>query len=317
MKDSKIILIGDGAVGSSFAYASTICGVGRELGIIDINKKKAEGDAMDLSDVLSFTKPKDIYRADYKDCQDAEIVVITAGIPQKPGESRLDLVDKNLKIFKDMIEQVVSSGFDGIFVIASNPVDILTYATLKYSGFPSSKVIGTGTALDSARFKKEIAALIGIDARSVHAHILGEHGDSEFPVWSHANVGGLPIYEWVKNYSLDDEKALLSTFDRVKNAAYEIIDRKGATYYGIGMVLTRIIQSILNDENSVFTVSSYLKGEYDLNDIYIGVPTILGKNGVKGVIEASLTDTEKERMHSSAFTLNEILISSGLKEKDS
>lgn len=312
MKDSKIILVGDGAVGSSFAYASTILGVGRELGIIDINEKKAEGDAMDLSDVLSFTNPKQIYKASYSDCKDAEVVVITAGIPQKSGESRLDLIEKNLKIFKDMIGKIVASGFDGIFLVASNPVDILTYATWKYSKFPANKVIGTGTTLDSSRFKKEIANLIGIDPRSVEAFIMGEHGDSEFAVWSHTNVGGMPLYEWVKTHSYTDEKELLDTFDKVKNAAYEIIDKKGATFYGIGMALTRIVEAIINDQNSVFSTSSYLDGEYGLNDIYIGVPSVIGKDGVKWVLEVPLTDTEDERMKESAKTLKEIIKKSNI-----
>lgn len=312
MKDSKIILVGDGAVGSSFAYASTILGIGRELGIIDINEKKAEGDAMDLSDVLSFTNPKHIYKAGYSDCKDAEIVVITAGIPQKSGESRLDLIEKNLKIFKDMIGQIIDSGFDGIFLVASNPVDILTYATWKYSKFPVNKVIGTGTTLDSSRFKKEIANLIGIDPRSVEAFIMGEHGDSEFAVWSHTNVGGMPLYEWVKSHSETDEKELLDTFEKVKNAAYEIIDKKGATFYGIGMALARIVEAIINDQNSVFSTSSYLDGEYGLEDIFIGAPSVIGKNGVKWVLEVPLTDTEDERMKESAKTLKEIINKSNI-----
>ncbi len=312
MKDSKIILIGTGAVGSSFAYASTLLGVGRELGIIDINEDKVEGEVMDLTDAISFTKPKNIYKADYSDCKDAEVVVITAGAAQKEGETRLDLVDKNLAIFKDMIGKVVASGFDGIFLVASNPVDILTYATWKYSGFPASKVIGTGTTLDSSRFKKEIAGLIGIDPRSVDAFILGEHGDTEFPVWSHTNIGGLPIYEWVKNQSELDEKALLDTFEKSKNAAYEIIKKKGATFYGIGMALTALVRAIIDDENSVYSTSSYLNGEYGLNDIYIGVPTIIGKDGAKWVIEVPLTDIEKEKMDKSAKTLKDIIEESNL-----
>ena len=312
MKDSKIILIGTGAVGSSFAYASTLLGVGRELGIIDINEDKVEGEVMDLTDAISFTKPKNIYKADYSDCKDAEVVVITAGAAQKEGETRLDLVDKNLAIFKDMIGKVVASGFDGIFLIASNPVDILTYATWKYSGFPASKVIGTGTTLDSSRFKKEIAGLIGIDPRSVEAFIMGEHGDTEFPVWSHTNIGGLPIYEWVRNQSELDEKALLDTFEKSKNAAYEIIKKKGATFYGIGMALTALVRAIIDDENSVYSTSSYLNGEYGLDDIYLGVPTIIGKDGAKWVIEVPLTDIEKENMDKSAQTLKDIIDKSHL-----
>lgn len=306
MKEHKVILVGDGAVGSSFAYASTILGIGRELGIIDINEDKAEGDAMDLSDVLSFSPAKDIYKATYKDCKDAKVVVITAGAPQKSGETRLDLVDKNLKIFKDMISQIVDSGFDGIFLVASNPVDILTYATWKYSGFPANKVIGSGTTLDSSRFKKEIASLVGVDPKSVDAYIMGEHGDTEFPVWSHTNIGGLPLYEWVKSNETD-ELALLKTFDKVKNAAYEIIEKKGATFYGIGMALAKLTQAILSDENSIYPVSVYMDGEYDLKELFISSPAVINKDGIKWVIEVPLTDTEKERMQESAEVLKQII----------
>lgn len=306
MKDNKVILVGDGAVGSSFAYACTILGIGREFGIIDINENKAQGDAMDLADVLSFSTPKDIYKASYKDCKDAKVVVITAGAAQKPGETRLDLVDKNLNIFKDMIGQIVDSGFDGVFLVASNPVDILTYATWKFSGFPASKVIGSGTTLDSSRLKKEIANLVGVDPRSVEAYILGEHGDTEFPVWSHTNIGGLPLYEWVKNNDTD-ELALLEAFDKVKNAGYEIIDKKGATFYGIGMALAKLTQAILNDENSIYPVSVYMDGEYGLNDLYISSPAVINKEGIKWVIEVPLTDTENERMQESAKVLKEII----------
>nr|WP_311537352.1 L-lactate dehydrogenase [uncultured Anaerococcus sp.] len=312
IKDSKIILIGDGAVGSSFAYAATLWGIGRELGIIDINENKAEGDAMDLSDVLSFARPKKIYKADYSDCADAELVVITAGAPQKPGETRLDLVDKNLKIFKDMIGKIKDSGFEGIYLVAANPVDILTYATWKYSGADCNKVIGSGTSLDTSRFKKEIAKLVGIDPRSVDTYILGEHGDTEFPVWSHTNIGGLPLYEWVSKHSQVDEMELLATFDKVKNAAYEIINKKGATFYGIGAALARLAQAIINDEKAVYSTSSYLDGEYGQRDIYIGVPTVIGKDGAKWVIDVPLTDTEQERMDKSAATLRKVMEDAGL-----
>lgn len=305
---SKIIVVGDGAVGSSYAFSLTIQGIGREIGIIDLNEKKAEGDAMDLSDALAFTAPKKIYKANYEDCSDASIVVITAGIPQKPGETRLQLVDKNLKVFKDIVGKVVSSGFNGIFLVATNPVDILTYATWKFSGFPRNKVIGSGTVLDSSRFRKEIAELTNVDARSVHAYIMGEHGDTEFPVWSHANIGGLPINEWVNQHDNDvDESVLLNSFNKVRNAAYEIIYRKGATYYGIAVALARITKAILNDENSIFSVSAYLDGEYGSKDVYIGVPAVLNADGIHKVLEIPLTDTEKERMQESVNTLKEVI----------
>ena len=191
----KVIVVGDGAVGSSYAFALVTQNIAQEIGIIDIDKDKTEGDAIDLSHALAFTSPKKIYSATYQDCHDADLIVITAGAAQKPGETRLDLVNKNLKIFKAIIADIMASGFDGILLVASNPVDILTYATWKFSGLPKSRVIGSGTSLDSARFRQAIADLVHVDARNVHGYILGEHGDTEFPVWSHANIGGLQIYE--------------------------------------------------------------------------------------------------------------------------
>ncbi|MBS6106681.1 MULTISPECIES: L-lactate dehydrogenase [Anaerococcus] len=312
MKDSKVILIGDGAVGSSFAYSSSLLGVGRELGIIDINEERVEGDVLDLTDALSFTYPKKVYKAEYADCKDAEVVVITAGIPQKPGETRLQLVDKNLVIFKDMIGKVVASGFDGIFVVASNPVDVTTYATMKYSGFPANKVIGSGTTLDTSRFKKQIGDLLDVDYRSVHAYIMGEHGDTEFPVWSNANVGGLSIEEWKSTHPNISQESLDAAFDKTVNAAYEIINKKGATFYGIGTALSSIVRAILNDENTVFLTSSYLNGEFGLKDIHIGVPTVIGKSGVAHIIEVPLSDKEQEQLEHSARTLREIIDNSNL-----
>lgn len=312
MKDSKVILIGDGAVGSSFAYSSSLLGVGRELGIIDINEERVEGDVLDLTDALSFAYPKKVYKADYSDCADAEVVVITAGIPQKPGETRLQLVDKNLAIFKDMIAKVVESGFDGIFVIASNPVDITTYATMKFSGFPAHKVIGSGTTLDTSRFQKQIGNLLDVDYRSVSAYIMGEHGDTEFPVWSNANVGGLSIEEWKRTHPNVTQEALDKAFDQTVNAAYEIINRKGATFYGIGTALTSIVRAILNDENAVYLTSSYLDGHYGQNDIYVGVPTVIGKTGAKQIIEVPLSDEEKEKLDHSVKTLKDIINNSQL-----
>ncbi|WP_394264332.1 L-lactate dehydrogenase [Anaerococcus octavius] len=312
MKDSLVILIGDGAVGSSFAYSSSLLGVGRELGIIDINEERVEGDVLDLTDALSFTYPKKVYKAEYADCKDAEVVVITAGIPQKPGETRLQLVDKNLVIFKDMIGKVVASGFDGIFVVASNPVDVTTYATMKYSGFPANKVIGSGTTLDTSRFKKQIGDLLDVDYRSVHAYIMGEHGDTEFPVWSNANVGGLSIEEWKSTHPNISQESLDAAFDKTVNAAYEIINKKGATFYGIGTALSSIVRAILNDENTVFLTSSYLNGEFGLKDIHIGVPTVIGKSGVAHIIEVPLSDKEQEQLEHSARTLREIIDNSNL-----
>ncbi|ALV22451.1 MAG: L-lactate dehydrogenase [Carnobacterium sp.] len=302
----KIIIVGDGAVGSSYAFALVTQNIAQELGIIDIDTDKTEGDAMDLSHALAFTSPKKIYSASYSDCHDADIVVITAGAAQKPGETRLDLVQKNLKIFKTIIDQVMASGFDGIFLVATNPVDVLTYATWKFSGLPKSRIIGSGTSLDSARFRQAIAKLVGVDARNVHGYILGEHGDTEFPVWSHANIAGLQIYEWIKDNPGVDEAALVDVFFNVRDAAYDIIEKKGATFYGIAVSMTRITKAILNDENSVLPLSVYLDGEYGQEDIFIGAPAIVNRQGIQQVIEIPLNDAEKEKMNHSADTLRKI-----------
>ena len=305
--NQKIILVGDGAVGSSYAFALVAQNIAQEIGIIDINRAKAQGDAMDLSHALAFTSPKKIYAADYSDAHDADIVVITAGAAQKPGETRLDLVHKNLKINRALVKEIVASGFNGIFLVASNPVDILTYSTWKFSGFPKEKVIGSGTSLDSARFRQALSDLLEVDARNVHAYILGEHGDSEFPVWSHANVAGLPIYDWVMAHPEIDEEAMVNLFFSVRDAAYDIIEKKGATFYGIAVSLARITQAILDNENAVLPLSVYVNGEYGLDDIYIGSPAIINAQGIKQVIEIPLTDGEQDRMTASASQLKEIL----------
>ena len=305
----KVILVGDGAVGSSYAFALVNQGIAQELGIIEIPQlfEKAVGDALDLSHALAFTSPKKIYAAKYEDCADADLVVITAGAPQKPGETRLDLVGKNLAINKSIVTQVVESGFNGIFLVAANPVDVLTYSTWKFSGFPKERVIGSGTSLDSARFRQALAEKIGIDARSVHAYIMGEHGDSEFAVWSHANVAGLQIYEWVKDNPEVDEEELVNLFFGVRDAAYEIIEKKGATFYGIAVALARITRAILNDESAVFPLSVYLEGQYGQNDIYIGAPAVINAKGIQNIIEIPLSDAEKDRMDASASQLKEVM----------
>lgn len=304
----KIILIGDGDVGSSYAFALVTQNIGRELGIIDMNVAKTEGDAIDLSDALAFTSPKHIYAATYADCKDADLIVLTAGAAQKPGETRLDLISKNLKIFKSIIDQVMATGFDGIFLVATNPVDILTYATWKFSGLPASRVIGSGTSLDSARFRQEIARKINVDARNVHAYILGEHGDTEFPVWSHANIGGLQLYEWIKqNDETVDEDELLEVFYSVRDAAYRIIEKKGATFYGIAVSLARITKAIFNDENAILPLSVYLDGEYGQHDVFIGVPAVINRDGIRKAIEIPLTDVEKGNLQHSSDTLRKVI----------
>ncbi|MFD1465866.1 L-lactate dehydrogenase [Lapidilactobacillus mulanensis] len=303
----KVLLVGDGAVGSSFAYALVLQGIAQEIGIVDIAKDKTKGDAIDLSNALPYTSPKKIYSAEYSDATDADVVVITAGAPQKPGETRLDLVNKNLKILKSIVDPIVESGFKGIFVIAANPVDILTYATWKLSGFPKERVIGSGTSLDTSRLRQSIAELVNVDARSVHAYIMGEHGDTEFAVWSHANIGGIKIAEWVKQHPEIDESKLVQMFEDVRDAAYTIINLKGATFYGIATALARITRAILDDEHAVLPLSVYMDGQYGLNDIYIGTPAVIGREGISNIMEIPLTDHESQSMHASADQLKKVL----------
>lgn len=299
----KIILVGAGDVGSSYAFALVAQNIGRELGIIDLNTGKSEGDALDLSDGLAFTSPKKIYAATYADCHDADLIVLTAGAAQKPGETRLDLINKNLKITQSIVENIMASGFNGIFLVASNPVDVLTYAVWKFSGLPSSQVIGSGTSLDSARFRRALATITEVDARDVHAYIIGEHGDTQFPVWSHANIGGMQIYEWVKKHPEVTEESLIELVTGVRDAAYKIIQRKGSTHYGIAIALARITKAIFDDENAILPLSVYLDGEYGTEDIYIGTPAVINREGIKSVIEIPLNDLEKQKMSESVATI--------------
>ena len=303
----KVILVGDGAVGSSYAFALVNQGIAQEIGIVDIFKDKVEGDALDLSHALAFTSPKKIYAADYSDAHDADLVVITAGAPQKPGETRLDLVEKNLRINKEVVTAVVDSGFDGIFLVVANPVDVLTYSTWKFSGFPKERVIGSGTSLDSARFRQTLAEKIGIDARSVHAYIMGEHGDSEFAVWSHANVAGVKLEQWLQDNRDIDEQGLIDLFISVRDAAYTIIEKKGATFYGIAVAAARITRAILDDENAVLPLSVFQNGQYGIEDVYIGQPAIVGAHGIVRPVNIPLNDSELQKMQASAKQLKAII----------
>ena len=301
----KVVLGGDGAVGSSYAFAMAQQGIAEEFAIVDIIKERTEGDAMDLEDATAFTAPKNIYSADYDTCKDADLVVITAGAPQKPGETRLQLVDKNLKIIKSVVEPIVKSGFDGIFLVAANPVDILTYAVQKLSGFPKNKVVGSGTSLDSARLRVALGKKLDVDPRDVIANIMGEHGDSEFAAYSSATVGGKPLLDIAKDEGISEDE-LLKIEDDVRNKAYEIINRKGATFYGVATALMRISKAILRDENSVLPIGAPMNGEYGLNDLYIGTPAVVNASGVAKVIEVPLNDREKKAMADSAKQLEEV-----------
>jgi L-lactate dehydrogenase len=305
---NRVALIGTGFVGSSYAFALLNQGVTEELVLIDINKEKSEGDAMDLNHGLPFAPSRTkIWFGDYSDCKDADLVVLTAGANQKPGETRLDLVEKNTAIFKGIVNSIMSSGFDGIILVATNPVDILTYAVWKFSGLPKERVIGSGTILDTARFRYLLGEYFDVDTRNVHAYIIGEHGDTELPVWSHADIAGTTISEWTKNKKDFNQSDLNDIFLNVRDAAYHIINRKGATYYGIAMGLVRVTKAILGNENSVLTVSSYLNGEYGQNDIFVGVPAVVNRNGIREVVELDLNKEEQEKFAHSVSVLKQTM----------
>lgn len=302
---NRVALIGTGFVGSSYAFALLNQGVVDELVLIDLNQAKSEGDAMDLNHGLAFAPSyTKIWYGSYEDCKDADLVVITAGANQKPGETRLDLVEKNTKIFKNIVDQVMSAGFNGIFLVATNPVDILTHMTWKFSGLPTSRVIGSGTILDTARLRYLIGKYLEVDTRNVHAYIIGEHGDSELPVWSHATIGARSIYERIHEHEEKyREEDLEDIFVNVRDAAYQIIERKGATYYGIAMGLVRLTKAILHNESSILTVSTYLNGQYGQEDLFIGVPAIVDRNGVREVVELNLNERENKQFNHSASIL--------------
>ena len=301
----KVVLVGDGAVGSSYAFAMAQQGLAEELAIVDIVKERTQGDALDLEDATAFTAPKNFYSADYDTCKDADLVVITAGAPQKPGETRLQLVDKNLKIIKSVVEPIVKSGFNGIFLVAANPVDVLTYAVQKLSGFPKNKVVGSGTSLDSARLRVALAKKFNVSPVDVSANIMAEHGDSEFAAYSSATIGGKPVLDLAKEKGISMDE-LLKIEDDVRKKAYQIINLKGATFYGVATALARISRAILRDENAVLPIGAPMNGEYGLHDLYIGSPAVVNASGVAQVMEVPLDDREKKAMQSSAETLEEV-----------
>lgn len=306
--NTKISIIGAGFVGSSTAFALMNSGLATEIVIVDINKEKAEGEAMDLAHGVSFVKPLTIKSGDYKDTFDSDIVIITAGAAQKPGETRLDLISKNYKIMNSIVPEVVKYNPNAILLVVSNPVDILTYIVYKLSGLPKERVIGSGTVLDTSRFKYMLSEHFNVDARNIHTYIMGEHGDSEIATWSITNIAGMGVDDYCKAKCNKCEGAInLHIDDQVKNAAYEIIKRKGATYYAVALAIKRIVEAILRDENSILTVSSLLNGEYGIKDIYLGVPTIVGSSGVKDIIEVPLSYGELENLKSSASKLKESL----------
>lgn len=307
MKDEKqkVVLIGTGFVGMSYAYALLNQNICNELALIDINKDKARGEAMDLNHGLAFAGSNmRIYEADYSTCSDADIVVICAGVSQKPGEDRPALLKRNTKVFKSIIEPVVSSGFSGIFLVASNPVDVMAHVTQAISGFDHHRVIGTGTTLDTARLRFLLGEYFSVDPKNVHAYVMGEHGESEFVPWSQAMIGTKSVSMIVNEYGDRFRKSEMDEISlKVKNAAQEIILAKQSTYYGIGMALVRITKAIFSNENSILTVSSLLNGEYGQKDVYAGVPCVIGRDGIKDMLNLELTDEEMQKMQKSCDIL--------------
>lgn len=301
----KVVLVGTGAVGTAYAYSLVNQGFITELVLVDMNEAKAEGEAMDLVHGIAFAESNMVVRSgSYADCKDADIVCITAGANQKPGETRLELVGRNAAIARSITDEVVKSGFNGIFLVASNPVDIFTHVVQKQSGFPAHRVIGSGTTLDTARFKVLLGQYLEVDPRNVHAVIVGEHGDSELPVFSQASIGTENLSKVLeRRNNPSDKENLQQIFQNVRNAAYEIINRKGVTNFGIGMSLARITKAIFNNENSILPVSCLLNGEYGQNDIYMSVPAIVNREGVKEVIDLELNAEEKALFEKSAQAL--------------
>lgn len=304
----KVAMIGCGFVGSASVFSLMQSGLFSEIVLIDADQERAEGEAMDISHGIPFARQMKIYAGSYDDIIDAAIIIITAGANQKPGETRLDLVHKNVSIFKSIIPEIAKRNCQGTLLIVSNPVDILTYTALKLSGFPENRVIGSGTVLDTARLKYQLGEHLEVDSRSVHAFIIGEHGDSEIAAWSSANVSGIELNEFCEmrgHYQHD--KATQEIAEKVKNSAYDIIQKKRATYYGIAMAVKRICEVIIRDEKSILPVSSMMHGEYGIHDVVLSMPAIVGKNGVETKVPILLNEEEQEKLRSSAETLKQIL----------
>ena len=304
----KVVMIGCGFVGAACSFAIMQSGLFSEMVLIDADKSKAEGEALDISHGVPFAKPIKIYAGDYDDIKHASLVIITAGANQKPGETRLDLVKKNISIFKSIIPEIKKRKFNGVLLVVANPVDILTTVAIKLSGLPENKVIGSGTVLDSARLKYELGNHLNVDSRSVHAFIIGEHGDSEIAAWSSANVSGIPLHKFCEMRGhFNHEEAMKTIADNVKNSAYDIIEKKKATYYGVAMAVKRICEAIVRDEKSILPISSMMKGDFGIKGISLSMPAIVGAYGVECLVPIQLNEEEISKLQKSAQTLQDIL----------
>ena len=304
----KVVMIGCGFVGAACSFAIMQSGLFSEMVLIDADKSKAEGEALDISHGVPFAKPIKIYAGDYDDIKDASLIIVTAGANQKPGETRLDLVKKNISIFKSIIPEIKKRDFNGVLLIVANPVDILTTVAQKLSGLPENKVIGSGTVLDTARLKYELGNHLNVDSRSVHAFIIGEHGDSEIAAWSSANVSGIPLNKFCEMRGhFNHDEAMKRIAENVKNSAYEIIEKKKATYYGVAMAVKRICEAIVRDEKSILPISSLMKGDFGIEGISLSMPAIVGKEGVECLVPIQLNEEEISKLQQSAQTLKNTL----------
>ncbi|CAM4279000.1 L-lactate dehydrogenase [Erysipelothrix aquatica] len=313
MKANKVSIIGAGFVGSTTAFALMNSNVVSEIVIVDINKDKAKGEAMDLDQGQVFVSPVKVVAGDYPETAGSDIVIITAGLAQKPGETRIDLVNRNIEIYKQLIPSIVEYNPDAILLVVSNPVDILAQITYQLSGFPANRVIGSGTVLDTARFQSILANKFAVDPRNIHANIIGEHGDSEIATWSLATIAGLTIEQYSRNMNIEFNDAMRDQITHdVKTAAYEIIDRKGYTNYAVALAVTHIVKAILRDEKSILTVSTLQSGDYGIEDVYISVPTVVGRQGVLNTVEVPYSTNEVSALRESADMLKEIINQSNL-----
>ena len=307
LKRGKVVLVGTGFVGMSMAYTMLNRGGVNELVLIDNDKEKTKGEEMDLNHGMPFAPQKMTIKAgDYEECKDAQVIVITAGIAQKPGETRLQLAETNTKIVKDITKKIMTSGFNGVIIVASNPVDLMTYVVAKVSGLPKNQIIGSGTVLDTARLRFILSDYLQVSSKNIHAYIMGEHGDSSFVPWDHAYVGCKKIKDVIEDNNCQ-MKDLEKIHQDVVNAAYEIINKKKATYYGIGMSLSKLVKAVLDNDNSILTVSTYLKdGQYGQNDIFIGVPAIINSNGVRELLMLDLTEEEQAKLDNSCKIIKDM-----------
>ena len=305
---SRVAVVGVGNVGASFAYALVLSGLASELVLIDVDTRRAEGEAMDLAHAVPFTKPIRVWAGDYGDCRGAAVTVITAGAAQKPGESRRDLGRRNAAIFGQIVPRVAEANPDGIILVATNPVDVLSFQAWKLAGLPPSRVFGSGTILDTARFRALLSEHFGVDPRSVHAFIAGEHGDSEVPIWSSANIAGMHLEDYCAANGIEyDPAEMTAIFERTRDAAYEIISRKGATYYAVGAGLLRIVEAIIRDQRTVLSVSSLIDDYYGISGVYLSLPCVVTRQGVERLLRLDLSPTEASGLRRSAEVLREMI----------